>query len=177
MNEEEQRCFVEAGLIDSIDSGVVAWWDALAEQEQTLKAKSKDETGRRGELLTISYEKKRTGVTPYWTAIESNLAGYDISSRRSAMDGDQILIEVKASTQALPCAAGIITRHEWETAIRCNNIDRYLFYFWCIHVEKQLLAIITAKEMSGQIPTDSNQGRWESVSVPFISFENRFASV
>lgn len=177
MNEEEQRCFVEAGLIDSIDSAVVTWWDTLAEQERGKDTKSKSKTGRYGELLTICYEEKRTGVAPYWTAIESNLAGYDICSRRSATDGDQMLIEVKASTQDLAHAVCVITRHEWETALRDNNIGRYIFHLWCVHGEKKLLAIISTPEMSSQIPTDTNCGRWESVRIPFLPFEEQFVSV
>lgn len=177
MNREEQRCFVEAGLIDSIDSAVVTWWDALAEQERGKNIKNKGRTGRYGERLTICYEEKRTGVAPYWTALESDLAGYDISSRRSATDGDQILIEVKTSTQDLAHAICVITRHEWETALRDNNINRYIFYLWCVYAEKKLLAIISTSEMSSQIPVDTNSGRWESVRIPFLTFEEHFITV
>ena len=37
MNEEEQRCFFEAGLIDNYDDDVLDWWDSLAEIERLKK--------------------------------------------------------------------------------------------------------------------------------------------
>ena len=177
MNEEEQRCFVEAGLIESIDTDVIEWWDELAEKEREKVSSENNETGRNGEKLTIDYEKKRTGRDPYWAAVESNLAGYDISSVRSPTDNDQILIEVKTSTQAPGYAACIITRHEWDTATRGNNTGRYYFYLWWIRDGVKMLATVSVAEMANQIPSDMNQGKWENVRVPFSAYEDRFSLI
>lgn len=149
----------------------------LAEKEREKAASEKNETGRSGEKLTIDYEKRRTGLEPYWAAIESNLAGYDISSVRSATKNDQILIEVKTSTQAPGYATCIISRHEWETATRGNNVERYYFYLWWIRDGIKKLAIVSVAEMASQIPSDMNQGKWENVRVPYSAYEKRFLPI
>ena len=41
MNEEEQRCFDEAGLMSSIDSNVIKWWDEIAEAERKKSIRGK----------------------------------------------------------------------------------------------------------------------------------------
>ena len=177
MNEEEQRCFSEAGLIDSQDDAVLNWWDALAEIERTKKNEQNNEVGRQGEKLTMLYEEARTGAQPDWRAIETNLAGYDILSQRSAENNERILIEVKSSTQSIQNAFAIITRHEWETATLANNKGRYYFYFWCICASSRMLARITADEMSPHIPVDGKTGLWDNAKIPYSAFSTRFAPV
>ena len=174
MNEEEQRCFVEAGLIDSYDIETVEWWDKLAEAERIKKDAILDDIGRNGERLTIQYEESRTGHKPDWRSIESNLAGYDILSQRSAENCERVLIEVKSSQQPIDTACLIISRHEWNTARMKNNLHRYLFYLWDLSTSDQRLAIISAEEMTSQIPKDNEYGLWESVRVPFKVFATRF---
>ncbi len=174
MNEEEKRCFVEAGLIDSYDQEIVEWWDNLAEAERIKKEASLDDIGRIGERLTLEYEEIRTGIKPDWRSIESNLAGYDILSQRTADNNERVLIEVKSSLQSIESADLIISRHEWDIARLKNNLSRYLFYLWDLSSSDRRLAVISAEEMSNHIPKDSKAGTWESVRVPFIIFSNRF---
>ncbi len=136
-----------------------------------------DDVGRSGEQLTIQYEEIRTGFTPDWRSIESNLAGYDILSQRSAENSEKILIEVKSSMQPVESACLIISRHEWDTAKMKNNLLRYLFYLWDLSTNEQKLAIIGAKDMCSQIPNDSESGLWESVRVPFRIFADQFKTI
>ena len=177
MNEEEQRCFDEAGLMNSIDVSVVQWWDHLAKTERLKRDEFKSKLGRKGEFLTLSYEESRTGVKPDWRSLETNLVGYDILSQKAEDCTERILVEVKASSEALRNAACIITRNEWDTATRTNNLDRYFFYLWNISGCNVCLAIIDVHEMSPHIPKDNDSGRWETVQVPFSAFKEKFHKV
>ncbi len=174
MNEEEQRCFSEAGLIESQDETVIEWWDLLAEKERSKMDTLLNDVGRKGEKLTMKYEEKRTGIKPVWCSIESNLSGYDILSRKSSSGDEKILIEVKTSSQSLETANAIISRHEWDIAVLKNNYSRYLFYLWVIHGTKKQLAIINVDEMKHHIPDDNELGKWESLNVPFSAFAKFF---
>ena len=177
MSEEEQRCFSEAGLIDSIDDSVLNWWDSLADKERSKKNVQNTKVGRQGEKLTLHFEKERTGVMPEWISIESNVDGYDILSQREASNDERILIEVKASTQTIENAYAIISRHEWKTATLANNINRYFFYFWCISPSNNTLARISVHEMLPHMPVDGLTGKWDDAQIPFASFSSLFCSV
>lgn len=177
MTAEEQRCFDEAGLMESTDADVVEWWDFLAERERSKKDTSLLDAGREGERLTMRYEQQRTKVSPDWISIESNLAGYDILSRRTSDSDENILIEVKSSRKSMENAYCIITRHEWETAQRKNNANRYFFYLWKLSNDETSLAIVDAVRMQAYIPVDSGSGKWEEVSIPYTAFEDLFAVV
>ena len=177
MNEEEQRCFSEAGLIDSQADAVLTWWDSLAEIERIKKQEQNNEVGRQGEKLTMRYEEVRTGVKPDWRSIESNLAGYDILSQRSADNKEKILIEAKASTKPMENACAIISRHEWETASMANNKGRYYFYFWCISSAKTILARIAVNEIRPHMPIDGTTGLWDNAQIPFSAFSCHFIPV
>ena len=177
MNEEEQRCFIEAGLIDSEDESVLNWWDTIAGIERMKVNSSLEELGRMGERLTMEYEEGRTGVKPDWRSIETNLCGYDILSQRSADDGNKLLIEVKTSSKPIHEANAIVSRHEWNVARLNNNIKRYFFYFWCIQSKEAQLAVVSADEMEHHIPVDSEYGFWENASIPFEAFADRFKVV
>lgn len=175
MNEEEQRCFIESGLVSSQKDDVLTWWDMLAETQRFKQNALLDDIGRRGERLTMKFEEMRTGVKPDWHSIETNRSGYDILSQRSSEDSDSLLIEVKSSSQPLETACAIISRHEWEVASLPNNQMRYLFYFWKLGTVANQLAIITVEEMSCHIPIDHECGVWENVRIPFAIFADRFS--
>lgn len=177
MNAEEQRCFDEAGLMESTDADVVEWWDSLAERERSKEDTSLIDVGREGERYTMLYEQQRTNGSPEWISIESNLAGYDILSRRTSDSDENILIEVKSSRKSMENAYCIVTRHEWETAQRKNNVDRYLFYLWQLSKGATSLAIIDVVRMQAYIPIDSGSGKWEEVRIPFAAFEDLFTVV
>lgn len=177
MNEEEQRCFSEAGLINSQEDEVIEWWDKLAGIERAQKNASFNEVGRKGEKLTLEYEERRTGIIPTWKSIETNTSGYDVLSHRSSENNEQILIEVKTSTQAITDSKAIVTRHEWEVANYANNLNRYFFHFWDLSNRQKKLAILSVDEISNHIPMDCESGKWETASVPFSVFRERFVDL
>ena len=177
MTEEEQLCFFKSGLMNTpLSEDVVLWWDAIAEKEDLNKKNNKTKTGRKGEFLTIQYERNRTKKEPAWVSIESNLAHYDILSQVSDTDSNNILIEVKASTQSLSFAQFNITNDEWIFASEPCNISRYYIYLWLIGAPNKL-AIIPYKEIVNNIPSNSGLGKWQEVSIPFIAYKNSFREI
>lgn len=178
MNSEEQRCFDEAGLMHSTDIDVIEWWDNLAQIERSKRNLSLVDIGRTGEALTVRYERQRTGLVPIWVSVESNLAGYDILSYHSSQNHEQLMIEVKTTTSSLDKATFILTRNEWDTALRRNNYERYYFYLWVMNKNgSHLLARISARELAGYIPTDVQNGRWLEAQIPFNSFCGKYQKV
>ena len=175
MKKDEIACFVEAGLLTTnLTKDVIEWWD---NQASLIREESNEElmsSGRQGELLTLEYEKKRTGVIPDWKSIESNLLGYDIQSQKSKTDHSHIFIEVKASTNNVDSAFFYVSHHEWDVAK--NNAD-YLFYIWSVEGKTNKLAILKPYDVSFYIPIDQREGKWESVRIPFSSIANRFSVV
>ncbi len=174
MNTEEQRCFDEAGLMKSIDPEVVDWWDAIAERIRAKKDASHLDIGREGERCTMLYEQHRTGTMPDWISIDSNVAGYDVLSRRASNSDENILIEAKSSSKPIAEAVCYITRHEWDIAMHKNNINRYFFYIWKLSPGGNMLAILNTAQMQSYIPIDSGGGKWENVSIPYSAFEELF---
>lgn len=177
MNEEEQRCFDEAGLVQNYEKDVVDWWDSIAEEERVYRDFEHTEIGRSGERLTIKYEEWRTGVIPNWSSVESNLAGYDILSQKSKNDIERILIEVKSTFQTVEEAKLYLTRHEWDIAQMGNNQMRYYFYLWVIQPPANRLAIVSVADMSKYVPRDSEGGRWDSAVIPYHVFSDRFVLI
>lgn len=174
MSDEEQVCFLKAGLMDEpVSQDVVEWWDSLAELERIEVQKIKEEIGRAGEVLTIDFEKERTKTTPTWESINSNLIGFDILSQASEYDSSQILIEVKASKQKIDSASFFITLNEWKIASANYNQNRYFFYLWLLEASPQI-AIIPCSEMKKHIPTNNGQGEWVETNIPFIAFKDAF---
>lgn len=173
MSDEERRCFIEAGLMDRIDEDIINWWDSLAQMFRTDSDDAKNAIGRSGERLTIKYENHRTGKQPLWKSIDSNKAGFDVLSVESRISSSLLYIEVKASKEPINEAIAYISRHEWEIASANYNKDKFLFYFWHISNNNRL-AIIGVDEIRPHIPTDGHYGRWQTVSIPFSTFEGRF---
>ncbi len=177
MSDEEQVCFRKAGLMNTpVTKDVVDWWDALAEIERREIEQLQEDVGRKGEELTIRYEKERTRVNPVWESIDSNLAGYDILSQVDATDTHQILIEVKSTTRNLRDAFFFVSLNEWRFASAGYNQKRYYFYLWLLGREQQL-AIVSYSDMVRHIPQDNGQGEWNEVSIPFSAFEASFRPV
>ena len=174
MSEEEQRCFIEAGLIESQEDDVIQWWDSLADIERKRQNIITTELGRKGERLTLLYEERRTGEKPDWRSIETNVAGYDIMSQRSESNKEKLLIEVKTSTMPVESAVAIISRHEWNIATLENNKKRYFFYFWIINGSQLKLAIIDVDTMAPHMPIDGDTGNWENTKIPFSAFISKF---
>lgn len=175
MTKDERACFVEAGLLENMpDEAAVKWWDDVARVIRVQDQNQKNETGRVGEKLTMSYEKKRTQSNPVWKSIDSNLVGYDIQSKVSKEDLHPLLIEVKTSEEAMKDAFCHITENEWLVA---QTAYAYIFYFWLINGRSYQLAKLSCDDIKPHIPVNSMQGRWESVKIPFCCFEERFITL
>lgn len=177
MSDEEQICFKKAGLMSTpVSLEEVNWWDGLAKLIRQEIEHQNDDTGRRGEELTIRYEKERTKVNPIWESVNSNFAGYDILSQVSDSDTHQLLIEVKSSTQNMSDASFYISHNEWSFASAGYNQKRYYFYLWHLG-ESPELAIISYADMLKHIPKDNGLGEWNDVNVPFSAFINKFQAI
>ena len=177
MSDEEQVCFNKAGLVsEPATREDVDWWDSLAEQERFKTQQIKDDIGREGEELTIHYEKERTKADPTWESVNSNLVGFDISSRVSELDISEILIEVKASNQKMDNASFFVTLNEWKTASVGYNQKRYFFYLWLLGNNPQV-AIISYLEMKKHIPNNNGRGEWTVTNIPFLAFKEFFSTI
>lgn len=175
MSKDEKACFSDAGLLsERLDSGIVEWWDTIANQIRTQAQLLKNDIGRIGERNSIKYERSRTNSEPTWMSVESNLAGYDIKSRMSKDDPNVLLIEVKASTFALSQASFHVTSHEWGVAL---TSAAYVFHLWCMSGNKKLLATISPNDIQPYIPTNNLDGEWESARIPFSCFTNKFTEI
>lgn len=163
-----QACFFDAKLMEQTpDTTATLWWDNLLVKIYNEREAEQLLTGRFGERLSIEYEIKRTKQHPIWKSIDSNLAGYDLLSQVSKYDVTKLLIEVKASISDYLHAVAHITRNEWETACLSSN---YCFHLWLISEAPQI-AIISFDDMKIHIPEDSGYGSWESVAIPYKSFD------
>lgn len=166
LDEYEIQCFRAAELFDDPPSlAVVQWWDDIA---TTVRAELDGELlaqGRDAEVLTLDYEAKRLtslglDVTPHWTSIEDNNAGYDIKSYDPG-DIEPVArqIEVKSSFQKPPRFH--LTRKQWETALKFG--DRYFFYIW--EMPQNIRHERTVEEVRTHIPQDQAEGEWQEVII------------
>lgn len=177
MSDQEKGCFSEADILYSYDDEVVDWWDRIAGKIRYSNNLNLEIIGRKGEKLTLKYEKFKKGIQPRWYSLESNLAGYDIISQKTAIDNEEIFIEVKSSTKSLDNACFYISRNEWNMANSKHNQGRYFFYLWIINENENKLAIVDRDEMFSCIPVDSGSGLWQQVEIPFKVYSDKLMTV
>jgi hypothetical protein len=168
------QCFAEAELIASYSDEVVRWWDALAARARGQRSEMLLEIGRRGEKLSLQYERKRTGRIPQWQSVESNLSGYDILSVVSSHDTRQLQIEVKATQADVGSSVFHLTRNEWDTGLLA---DQYVYHLWAANQEPPALAVLDKSDLARHVPTDEGAGLWELVEIPFAIFEPNFTEI
>lgn len=166
-----RQVFVEAGLAYGDDEETVRFWDALAARARGLRDGILTEIGRRGERLTLQYEKTRTGVEPRWIALESSSDGYDVLSRVSMSDTRRMTIEVKTSERCANYASLHLTRNEWDTALASIA---HRFYLWTLAPPRTRLAVLTVDQIKSHVPDDAGAGQWETLKVPFSAFGESF---
>ena len=155
-----RQCFNEAGLSDGYATEVVQFWDRAA---NLSRGRSNDvllEIGREGERLSIEYEVMRTGRTPLWKAIDSNLAGYDLLSVISDRDMRPLKIEVKA-IQRVDERAFYLSKNEWNCA---NGYGEYIFHVWLLGGDPKLLVRDTS-QIAAHVSIDQGEGLWQSVKI------------
>ena len=157
------QCFQEAGLLDAVTDDIVEWWDSLSLAARGMLQDAALDTGRRGERLSIEYERKRTGRDPHWQAIESNRSGFDLLSVVSRTDNRPLRIEVKASEAKPANAEFFITRNEWSVA---ETSKSYLFHLWTLRPSPRLF-VLKPSRLSRHLPVDKGQGQWQEAKVPF----------
>lgn len=159
-----RQCFDEAGLLSSLSFEVIEWWDEIGNISRDFIDKKLIATGRLGERLSIFFEKNRTGQTPYWQAIDSNFAGYDLISVLSKESEELLNIEVKTSQNQ---NRFYITKNEWQTALSSKN---YLFYFWKIEPILSLY-IFDTRFVESYVPLNTLHGVWETCQIRFSNDE------
>lgn len=173
-HEDIKACFSDADLMAEPTKEIVLWWDSISNIVYGQRSKCKNSIGRYGEILTLGYEAQRTGQPSKWQAIESNLSGYDILSVVDQHNREPLLIEVKASQCTFASSLAYITRHEWETAKRSAH---YFFYFWSICNGRHRLAILSKDDMLVHIPQNIGKGHWETFSLNYSAFKNKFLEI
>jgi hypothetical protein len=174
LSPSTRQCFEDAALVSGLASDVVAWWDAIGNLARSEHDKNLLEIGRQAERLTIEYERARTGVDPVWQSIETNLAGYDVLSFTDMYAAERLAIEVKGTLRSLHSAEFHISRHEW---IMASEFGNFVFHLWSLATAPPQLAVVSPADVGPHIPLNEGAGSWESVTVPFRSFEDSFAPV
>ncbi|QRR08576.1 DUF3883 domain-containing protein [Burkholderia sp. MS455] len=162
----------EAYLAEGYDSDVIAFWDLLAAIARGQRSAALNTIGRRGERLSLDFEKQRTSREPVWRSIESNSDGYDVLSIVSASNQVRMQIEVKTSTSGIRGMAHL-TRNEWD---QTELMSHHTLHFWDLHDEiRPRLAIVPRADIAAHVPNDRTLGRWTECEVPFSAFEDLFA--
>jgi len=161
---EAVQCFREAGILNSLDEDVIAWWDSVAARYRETRNTKNVETGRRGERLSYTYEQNRTGKAPYWIALEYEGVGFDIKSQVSASEDSPLLIEVKTSNQPWEYAKFHLSRHEWQVL---NGEHDAVIHLWSIGSQRILHAVVPISDITPHIPVNQEAGCWEMTVLPF----------
>lgn len=167
LNADEVQCFRAALLLqDPPEVDVCHWWDRFADIRRAAENAHLTEKGREAERWSMQHERERLealgiDLQPRWVAIENNGAGFDIQSYDSGeVEPIARLIEVKSSVQT-PLRM-VITRNEWDTAIRFG--PRYFFHVWS--VPERELKVLSSADVERHIPSDNGVGRWSEAVVP-----------
>jgi hypothetical protein len=111
------------------------------------------------------------GRAPKWTAVESNLEGYDILSTLSVDDARRLTIEVKTSQQPPDSAWFFLSRNEWDHAAAALH---HAFHLWTLNGDTPHLAVLSVDDVAQHLPSDVGGGAWQMVRVPFDAFEPSF---
>ena len=166
------QVFRDLGLflpIEEISDEAIEWWRRASYHSRMISDDKLIETGNRGEMLTIRYERERTNSKPKYMAMDSSSHGYDIKSQVSGTDPTPLMIEVKSSQWPNFRARLHLTRNELDTCL--ENQKNYVFHLWDLSSDKERLLVVSPEEMLKHVPKDSGKGKWESLEVPFSAFD------
>ncbi|MDC0501800.1 DUF3883 domain-containing protein [Euryarchaeota archaeon] len=168
---DEKQVFQDLGLFvepDNTTPGIIQWWARAAIFSRSISNQELLETGNEGELLSLKFEKDRTGINPIHAAYYSHSYGYDIKSQKDRIDSTPLYIEVKSSTQKYENAKFYLTRSEYET---CKKKGRkYIFHLWDLSFEIKKMIIINGDQVLKRAPIDQEGGIWTNYSVDFSQF-------
>lgn len=171
---EFRQSVSEAYLAEGYEPDVVAFWDLLAAIARGQRSAALSQIGRRGERLTLAYEKLRTGRDPLWRSIESNSEGYDVMSVVARDNHARMPIEVKTSTQGMNGSAHL-TRNEWDQTELMRN---HTLHLWDLTSEvNPRLAVLPRAVVAVHVPADGGNGAWQEVRIPFSIFDEAFNSI
>lgn len=169
-DSDTQQVFSELGLFGSYDDiEVKKWWNKVSKFCRDIKNERLSEIGMKGELLTLEYEKSRTGFSPIHSAMESDDYGYDVKSQISSEDKSDLYIEVKSTVQSLNFARFYLTKNEVKSCISLS--PNYRLYLWNIADNKYRLNIISPSDFINHLPTNNESGEWEIASLSFDLFD------
>lgn len=163
---DSAQCMREAGLFGDLSDDIINWWDTYSKVSRRSIKDTKLQVGRKGEKMSLQYERDRTRREPRWEAMESNLSGFDILSTVSEDDPTLLRIEVKTSNSTLETATFYVTKNEWQVA---TTAKQYLFHLWTLQPKPSLIKAEVA-QVANHIPTNQCDGEWENVSIPFSPF-------
>ena len=158
------QCLKDACLFESYDQNVVDWWDSLASPSRMNEKNMKNEIGRKGERLSYEYEERRVGVLPKWVSIDNNESGYDLLSYVDESRKDRLIIEVKTSEKQWNHADYFLSKNEWETLKQHTNS---VVHLWSIAENEPIMKTVKPSEIEPNIPSDSGNGIWQIVRLPF----------
>lgn len=165
LSAEARQVFEAAGLYGPAgDSAIREWWDRLAHTIRGASDDSRVAAGRRGEELTVTYERAalnaagRPDLLVEAVGFEDNTLGYDVRSFVIGKgDCRPKYIEVKAGADS-PLRF-FLTRNEWRAAER--HTSDYWLHAW--HLPTRTLTEISFMELSTHVPADRGRGEWEVV--------------
>lgn len=169
--KDTRQVLEEASLLHGTEDTIIAWWDDLALGQRAVDAMDRLDTGRFGERLSIRYEASRTGQTPVWKSIESNLAGYDLLSVIALDNPSPLRIEVKTSDSDARDARFFISRGEWNEATVGGS---YIFHFWALRPEPMLCSM-SVESLQKHVPFDRGGGRWVDFELLYARAREDFA--
>lgn len=157
------QCLREADLTTSYSEDVILWWDKIGKISRRTGKDEKIDVGRRGEKLSIDYERDRTQKEPKWKGFENNFTGYDVLSILNIKNTIPLNIEVKTSNSTWEVASFYISKNEWAVAESSPN---YIFHLWVL-VPKNKLYIVSTDVVRSHIPINNGKGTWDAVEIPF----------
>lgn len=179
-----QEVLEDAGLFDMPPSREVQeWWDSIHMANEILLDELKSKIGRKGEELTMAFEKARLedmnrrdlASRVILVSEKDDRFGFDVASFAAGIvpgleEEAPIMVEVKSSTSTSRKGLAFeLTRNEWDVAERNERV--YFFHFWQgisfdeFQGNKQTAFgpfTLRADSLTPYIPSDSpiELGRW-----------------
>jgi len=167
----EKQVFKDLNLLvepDETNQEIIAWWARAAIFSRSIDTQSLLETGNRGELLSLGFERNRTDQDPIHAAFYSHSYGYDIQSQVGADDTKPLYIEVKSSTEKWQTAKLYLSRSEFDVCV--DKGPDYIFHLWDLSGNIGKLLIVNGNEILQRAPVDTEGGEWTNMSISFSEF-------
>lgn len=168
-----------ADLIDGLDSNIVCWWDDFSASHRKEDDSRKLLTGRKGEELSLKYEKiiiNHLAIeheieikTPIWEAVDNNDSGYDIGSF-TVFENKWCDKKVEVKSSESDYGIFSFSRNQYKTMRTFNKT--YEVHLW--KLKTQELAVLTYEDLSPHMPLDQGKGSWSAVDIHFSEFKHKF---